>query len=191
MSKTLAIYKARLGESFQENSLVINEIMPRLVVAEGIDIKSNTLNNRDQRLRVEHGMFSLGFNDNRIVNGVKEVPKEVAKSAKKHSAEQWLHVRSTINVCNDSTECEGTIYLLRASMDLPQRTVELFKELNLRVPKVRNYLEAYHGVWTFFFPQHYSDTMDLRMTDPTAFLPLPEYVFSQDDSAPSVFADSL
>lgn len=74
-------------------------------------------------------------------------------------------------------------------MDLPPRIVELRKELNLRVPKVRDYLEAYPGVWTFFFPQHYSDTMDLRTTDPAAFLPLPEYIFSQDDSAPNVFAE--
>lgn len=100
--QTLSIYKAKSGESFQKNSLVKNKIMPRLVVAEGIDIKANTLNNRDQRLRAEHGMFNAGFHVTRMVKGVKEVPKQVAKSAKKHSAEQWLHVRSTTSVCNDS-----------------------------------------------------------------------------------------
>lgn len=51
------------------------------------------------------------------------------------------------------------------------------------VPKVREYLEARHDVWDFFFPSHYQVTQQLRKTDLSAFPPLPGYVFAEDDVA--------
>lgn len=75
--------------------------------------------------------------------------------------------------------------MLRAPIDLPPRIVVLFHMLGLPVPKVRAYIEENIQVWNYFFPQHYYDTMVLRTaySDPSAFLPLPGYVFAEDDFA--------
>lgn len=100
---TLAVYKARSSASpFSKNRIVADNIVKRLVVAEGKEFKTNTLNNRDQRLRNNLGIFAEGFHVTKLVNGVKKVPAQVAQSAKMHSPFQWLHVRICINVCNDS-----------------------------------------------------------------------------------------
>ena len=77
--------------------------------------------------------------------------------------------------------CEGTLYALRAPMDLPPRLVELFEKANLPVPKVRAYIENNHIVWRYFFPEHYCQTWELRRSDPTANLPLPGHINEQDD----------
>lgn len=59
--------------------------------------------------------------------------------------------------------------------------MKLFKKLNLPILNVRDYLEARHDVWEYFFPQHYEDTEAPRETNPSAFRPLPGYVLDEED----------
>lgn len=65
-------------------------------------------------------------------------------------------------------------------MDLPPRIVELLKAVDKPVPRVRAYLENNMAIWAYFFNDHYKQTMELRQTDPFACLPLPGYIFEDD-----------
>ncbi|QDS76552.1 hypothetical protein FKW77_006416 [Venturia effusa] len=181
---TMALWKAKSGRSSSnKNGIVKAKILPRLDVAAKKKFNANTLNNRDQRFRMEHGIFNGGFHVSRMVAGVEKVPEQVSTCIKKHSAVQWLHrTWGDIHLENFTYNCEGTVYQLRAPMDLPPRIVEVFGKLGLVVPKVRDYLEARLDVWKFFFGQHHGETMKLRETDPSAFLPLPGYVSTGDGS---------